>query len=42
MAHGVIDFLLYLVVPDTISHHMYWPEVVPVVKRLLPGRNGTR
>jgi hypothetical protein len=23
MAHGVIGFLLYLVVPDTISHHMY-------------------
>jgi len=23
MAHGVLGFLLYLVVPDTISHHMY-------------------
>src|SRR5713101_9668661 len=23
MAHGVVGFLLYLVVPDTISHHMY-------------------
>jgi hypothetical protein len=23
MAHGVIGFLLYLVVPDTVSHHMY-------------------
>ncbi len=23
IAHGVVGFLLYLVVPDTISHHMY-------------------
>ena len=23
VAHGVIGFLLYLVVPDTISHHLY-------------------
>ncbi len=23
MAHGVVGFLLYLVVPDTISHHLY-------------------
>jgi CAAX prenyl protease-like protein len=23
LAHGVVGFLLYLVVPDTLSHHMY-------------------
>jgi len=23
VAHGVVGFLLYLVVPDTVSHHMY-------------------
>ncbi len=23
LAHGVIGFLIYLVVPDTISHHLY-------------------
>ena len=23
LAHGVIGFLLYLCVPDTISHHLY-------------------
>jgi membrane protease YdiL (CAAX protease family) len=23
VAHGVVGFLIYLVVPDTISHHLY-------------------
>ena len=23
MAHGIVGFLIYLVVPDTISHHLY-------------------
>jgi hypothetical protein len=23
LAHGVVGFLIYLVVPDSVSHHLY-------------------
>jgi len=23
VAHGIVGFLIYLTVPDTISHHLY-------------------